>query len=520
MKFFLLLAAAVPLLAQTCTYSPSPTSFATGADAVSGKIVVYTQQNCPWTAIPGVSWIHVTNAQIYIGSQTVTFTLDANTSTQIRTGSITVGDQVTQQTISFTQIAGNCNYQITPPLSASFPVGGGSGSFAVTAGCNWSASSNVSWIAISAPATVLGNGTVSYSAAANSCVASRSGTITVNTGGLTPPTFAINEDGSTANLTISPTSAAFGPAAATGRFNVTTGNSCPWSAFTDANWLQITGGSSSSSGSGAVTFSLTQNVGPPRTGHLTVGSQVFTVMQDTAGSPAPVLSAIVNSASGASGAVAPGEIVSLFGANMGPASGVPFSNTILTLLAGVKVMFGSSPAPLTYVSASQINAVVPYGVTGSASTQIQVQYQGQSSNTLSATVQTAAPAIFSADMSGHGPGAILNSDYKLNSSTYRAPIGSVVMIYGTGGGVTDPASADGSLAPSAEPFPRLTLPVVVTIDGVPAKVTYSGGSPGLVAGLTQFNVTVPSGVTLGPAVPVLVQVGGFQSQPGLTMAVQ
>jgi uncharacterized protein (TIGR03437 family) len=138
---------------------------------------------------------------------------------------------------------------------------------------------------------------------------------------------------------------------------------------------------------------------------------------------------------------------------------------------------------------------------------------------MTAAVQSATPAIFSADMTGRGPGAILNTDFKLNKDSNPAAAGSVVMIYATGGGVTSPASTDGSLAPSAEPFARLTLPVSVTIGGVAAQVTYSGGSPGLVSGLTQINAVVPAGVT-GPAVPVLLQIGGFQSQSGLTLAVQ
>jgi uncharacterized protein (TIGR03437 family) len=148
-----------------------------------------------------------------------------------------------------------------------------------------------------------------------------------------------------------------------------------------------------------------------------------------------------------------------------------------------------------------------------------VQYQGQSSNSISATVQTAVPGVFSVDFTGHGPGAILNSDYTTNSSTKPAPMGSVVMIYATGGGVTSPASTDGGLAPSAEPFARIVLPVTVTIGGTDAQVLYSGGAPGLVNGLIQINAVVPSRLTPG-LVPVLVQIGGFQSQSGLTMAVQ
>ncbi|HEV2445189.1 MAG TPA: BACON domain-containing carbohydrate-binding protein [Candidatus Sulfopaludibacter sp.] len=522
MRFFLLLAAGTGLFAQTCTYSPNPPSFNLTGDAFSGRIFVGTQR-CLWTATTSASWIHITNAQNYAGSQTVYFDVDQNTTTAIRSASIVIGDAGMQAPVRIIQTTPNCGYLVGPASSAGAAAGGGNGTFQVTSGCIWYVNSGTPWISVSSPTgNVLGNATVSYTVAANGCVAPRSGIINVGIGqGIPPPaTFTVNQDGSLSNLTFSPAGASYSPAAANGRVNINTGIGCSWSGYSDASWLQITANSGAGYGPGAIVYSVAPNVGPARTGHITIGTQVFTVTQSSSGPPAPVLSSIVNGASFNTGAIAPGEFVSLFGSNMGPAAGAPFGQNITTSLAGVQVMFGAVPAPLTYVSATQINAVVPYGVAGNATTQVQVQYQGQSSSALSASVQPAAPAIFSADLSGHGPGAILNTDFKLNTSTNPASAGSVVMIYGTGGGVTSPASSDGSLAPMAEPFPRLMLPVTVSVGGIPAQVTYSGGSPGLVDGLTQFNVVIPSGVTPGPSVPVLLQVGGYQSQPGLTIAIQ
>ncbi len=387
MRFLLLLATAAPILAQTCSYTASPLSFNEGAASVSDNIVVTTQKNCSWTAIASdSSWIQIPNGPNYTGTSTVTFTLTANPSTQYRTGIITVGYPGIQQVVSITQLAGTCTYQIAPPASASVPVTGMSGTFQVVSGCSWTVRPNTSWITISSPtASVLGNGTVSYTAGANGCVAPRSATITV-TGSTSSPTFAITQSGSPNNLSLTPPSASFSAAASPGRVTVNTGAGCAWSASpSDASWLQIIPGSNSGSGTGAISYTVLQNLGPPRAGHFAVGSQVFTVTQDTSGPPAPVLSAIANSASGASGAVSPGEIVSLFGSNLGPATGVAFGQTITTTLGGVQVMFGNIPAPLTYVSAIQINAIVPYGVAGSGITQVQVQYQGQSSNVWSAT---------------------------------------------------------------------------------------------------------------------------------------
>jgi uncharacterized protein (TIGR03437 family) len=65
------------------------------------------------------------------------------------------------------------------------------------------------------------------------------------------------------------------------------------------------------------------------------------------------------------------------------------------------------------------------------------------------------------------------------------------------------------------------LPVSVTIGGVPAQqVPYSGAAPGEIAGLTQIDVLVPAGVTPGLSVPVVVQIGTWQSQASLTITVK
>src|SRR5450756_2990593 len=102
-------------------------------------------------------------------------------------------------------------------------------------------------------------------------------------------------------------------------------------------------------------------------------------------------------------------------------------------------------APMVYTQKGQVNAVVPYGVAGKTSTQVQVQYQDVVSNTLTVPVHAATPAIFSLDASGVGPGAILNQDTSINSTGNPAARLSVISIYSTGAGITTPASADGEL---------------------------------------------------------------------------
>src|ERR1017187_8346627 len=219
--------------------------------------------------------------------------------------------------------------------------------------------------------------------------------------------------------------------------------------------------------------------------------------------------------------ISPGEIVALFGSGMGPASIVTLqvsNGTVTNTLAGTQVLFDGVAAPMIYSLNGQVSAVVPYAVAGKASTQVQVQYQGVVSNTVTMPVRAATPAIFSLDSTGVGPGAILNQDTSIDSTGNPAARLSVIALYCTGGGVTSPASADGAVIGGAS-FLLAQTPVV-TIGGVNAVVKYAGAAPGSVAGLTQINVEVPAALAPALALPVIVKIGDFASTNGVTVAVK
>ena len=188
-------------------------------------------------------------------------------------------------------------------------------------------------------------------------------------------------------------------------------------------------------------------------------------------------------------------------------------------LAGVHVLFDGVPAPVLYGSAGQVNVVVPYAVAGEAATQVQVEYLGALSPPVSLPVAATAPGIFTQDVSGTGPGAILNTtDESVNSASNPAAPGDWVSIFATGAGATTPPGVDGLLAagPSYPPNAK----VAVTIGGLPCQIEYAGGAPGLVSGVVQINAQVPANVTQGPSVPVQVVIGTASSQSGVTLAVQ
>src|SRR5439155_3729167 len=121
---------------------------------------------CNWTASSGATWITITAGTSGSGNGTVYYSVAANTSTTSRSGSLTIAGKAF--TVSQAAAVSSCTYSISG-TTASFGSAGGPGSVPVTAGsgCAWTASSAVSWVTISAGSSGTGNGTVSYSVAAN-----------------------------------------------------------------------------------------------------------------------------------------------------------------------------------------------------------------------------------------------------------------------------------------------------------------------------------------------------------------
>jgi uncharacterized protein (TIGR03437 family) len=219
--------------------------------------------------------------------------------------------------------------------------------------------------------------------------------------------------------------------------------------------------------------------------------------------------------------VAPGEIVAVFGSNLGPStltSGT-FSNGFLgSQIAGAaQIYFNGVAAPLIYSSTGLASAIVPYEIAGLATTNIALLYQGNISATTVVPVTTAAPGIFTANTTGSGQAAAVTvATGAVNSAANPVHIGGYISLYITGAGQTIPASVDGKVATATAITQQQ---VTATVGGVTATVPYAGAAPTLVSGLTQVNVQIPAGVATGSAVPVTVSVGGVAAQTGVTIAV-
>ncbi len=235
--------------------------------------------------------------------------------------------------------------------------------------------------------------------------------------------------------------------------------------------------------------------------------------------PLVTSSGIVNAGSYSGGGVAPGEIVAVYGQDLGPADlalgSFDASNVLSSTVGGTQVLFDGVPAPLVYVTAGQLSAIVPYSVAGKTTTQVQIKAAGKTSTAVAVPVTDAVPGIF--NLPGVTQAASLNADLSLNNASQPAEKGSIVVLFATGEGQTSPGGVDGKIA--TEVFPKPVLPVTVTIGGVDAEVAYYGAAPFQVAGVMQLNVKVPTSVTSGD-VPVVLKVGTKTSQAQSTIRVK
>lgn len=230
----------------------------------------------------------------------------------------------------------------------------------------------------------------------------------------------------------------------------------------------------------------------------------------TTSAPSFSAAGVANAASFMSGAVAAGEVVAI----SGTALGIGLANTSMS---NTKVMFDDTAATLISVTTTQITAIVPYEVANKSTTQLEVTANGQTSAAVTLNVAPTAPGIFTLSGTGMGEAATLNQDGSVNSATNPAAKGSVISIYATGAGQTNPAAVDGQVVSS--PVPKPVAPVAVTIDGQAAEVTFAGGSAGLYAAVLQVNAIVPAGANSGN-LAVALTIGGASSQAGTTIWVK
>ncbi len=537
---------------QTLTVSSSP-----AGTAFSATASVTTPTGGTWLSVSPATnlttnqalTVSVNQSGLATGTYTGNIALSANGATLnvpvtlvVNTTGTTGGNvTVSASKLTFSALAGGA-----APTSQTLTVSSAAGSAGVA--FTAVASSTGNWLSVS-PTSGSTQATLTVAVnQASLAVGSHSGSITITpTGGTAVVVTVTLTVVAEPSISVSPGLLSFafqagsGGIVSPGQLTVTAlGGTASFqaSASSEGNWLSVT----PLSGSTSTTAILTVQVNPaglaasetPYTGTIMITGESgtegsFTVdVSLSVTAPLPSITAVLNAASFLNGPVSPGEIVSIFGTSIGPTNPSTLTlnsaGQVSTSLGGVEVSFSGHLAPLTYVSATQINAVVPYELSGNKAPFVEVIFAGQTSNEPSVQLTTTAPGIFTQNGQGNGTGAILNQDYSVNTQAKPAAIGSVVQIFMTGEGLTTPAQATGTITPvntsgvgPVTPAPQLAVSVM--IGNQPAQLEFAGEAPGIVAGVLQVNAYIPATASSG-ANPITVQVGKNISQPGVTVWVQ
>jgi len=464
--------------------------------------------------------------------QTIQVTLAVNAGTITASPSPAAG-------LTFTQGAGGISPAQTITISST-PV---SVSFTATA---TTTGNSGNWLVVS-PSSGSTTGTVQVSVNATSlAVGTYTGAVTITASGASgsPITYAVTLNvvnpititATPSKLTFAGILNATAPAAQSVQVGATgpTGAAVAIFPFTTlaattagGTWLSVTPTSGNDPGTISVSVNTVGLAAGAYTGTVTISSTnqngatpaTVTVSLVVTTAPTPVIAAVANAASGFVGGVSPGEEVAIYGSNFGPSTVVgatPTGGAYPTTLSNTQVLFDGTPAPIIAVTSGQVNVMVPYGVSGRASTAVQVTYLGVTSASINYNVTAAVPGIYTLNQTGSGQGAILNQNLSVNGASNPAAKNSVVAIYMTGEGITSPASVTGQLAVNLN---KPVLTVTATVNGVAAQVQYAGSAPGLVYGVMQVNVLIPASTPTGTQ-SIVVTVGTTNSQAGVTVAVQ
>ena len=252
-----------------------------GASGGTGTIVVATQPECAWTVTAEVNWISDVTPTSGQGNGQVQFKVGENQVATGRAGDIVINDN----RIRLQQEAATCRFEVSP-TSHAFASSGGGGEVSVNTptGCAWTASTEASWISISSGATGNGAGGLRFNVAANAgparsgslVVAGQQSVVSQANGGPTPGcTYSLSASAATLPATGGP-----------GTVTLNTAATCNWSAASNAPWITLTS-APSGNGNATINFNVAANSGGERSGTLTIGGQIFTVIQSGVPPAAP-----------------------------------------------------------------------------------------------------------------------------------------------------------------------------------------------------------------------------------------
>lgn len=528
-----------------------------GGAPISQTVEVLAASSTQFTAATSTttnngSWLSVFPASGTAGATNTPLTVTAdptNLTPGTYDGTVTLttaSGVVTQIAVTFIVASPSGAVTISPStLAFAYTQGGAlpaTQALQITGSQSFTASATTStgtWLAVT-PSSGTGNASLIVSVTpAGLAPGAYSGSITITPAGGVAQTVAVTLTVSTAGLlAAAPNPLAFtyavgtSPPAAQTVSVTSTGAPAAFTATaaSSSGWLSVTQSATTTPATLTVTANPANLGAGSYSGSIVLSSssgtaQLNIIVTITVTAALPVIGSVVNAASYLEGGVSPGEIVTIFGTALGPATAVEATidsqGLIATTLADVTVTFNGYPAPILYASATQINAIVPYELAGTSNVSMESVFGSARSNSVALVVMPSVPGIFSANASGQGPGAILDVNYQLVSASNPVSGGAYIQIFATGQGQTSPGGVDGLIEPRTGPWPVPLLSARVTIGGVPATtLSYVGAAPGLVAGALQIDAVVPDGLPSGPATLVVSFGGVYNSQPGITVAIQ
>lgn len=537
------------LLTATCGGS-TPSATINLTDNVTGKDGI-TIQNCTLLTLYGL----VANIQVPAGSlvTAVPAAFPQVSVTGQATFTPTSGGAATRFDLTnATAVATGAPAPVVTPSPTSWsPTGIAGSATALTQAVTFSASAPVSyltstsggaWLAVSptsgnsSGAGYVGAGITITANPSGLVAGTYGGTVTLANGGTTIATIPVNLTlGAASTVTVTPPSLTYsyqlgGTAPAAQTVSVTASSAVAVSlGVTGGNWLSATASGTQTPATVTVTVNTTGLTAGTYTGTVTISTPGGTPSSTPVGvtltvseaAAVPTISGISDGAGFKTDLFAPGSIISIFGSGMGPDPYVQFTlnstGGLDTKLADMTVTVDGAPAIPLLAWNQQVNAIIPYSAKTSGQAAVVVEYKGAKSAAFNIPMGPAAFKLFAADATGKGPGALLNQDFSVNTATIPADKGSVVQLFGAGGGALSPAVTEGGVAGTA--LSNIVAPYSATVNGVDSKVWYAGTAPGLVFGVYQVNVQLPADVATGSA-NIVVKVGDSQSQSDITVFVK
>ncbi len=277
-----------------CAFAVAPTPQSFASNGGNGRVNVATAAGCAWTARSNNAWITITSGSSGAGAGTVNFAVAVNPGAA-RAGTLVVGDYavtinqsgaaragrlvVDDHAVTINQSGqsgGACAYSLAPS-SDSLPAFGGMGNIEVQAtgpGCAWTATSQASWITITAGSSGFGNGAIAYAVPPNPDNNPRTGTLVI-----AGQTFTLTQATASCLALIAPTSQSFAANGGVGSISLPFGADCAWDAFTNDPWITF---SSAINGSGpaTITYAVAAHTAQTRrAGTIWINGQQFAVLQ-------------------------------------------------------------------------------------------------------------------------------------------------------------------------------------------------------------------------------------------------